>query len=577
MLSHNTDVAVAPAVRSAGSDHPGCLVIADGERLEITRTPLPVAQTAPVRLICSTWTDYQRGSNVPADARQWIELDPTRQTVRIRMADLSARPLFFYLDESLCIVAPAILPIAEALLQRGRTLDWDRAGIAEALLMDYPFRQRTYFRQIQRANMAEDILLRLQTGRVERSRRWIMRFGAPDEPRRSLDDAVRLLRNLTDETPLPEDAIHPLSGGYDSRLLLCLAVAEGRRPHTLTFGEFGSADLTMARAVARSMDLSNEPYSQHPEDLWTHGMDVSVITGGMVTPAHRHIYSMLHDMQVRAPMVHGFLGESFAGQAAVRCEAEPNEEQALRCFLNHLRCLPKPVIGCSGSLWDAIDESTRSEIEADVRLALAECVSVNRPSAFTEYFHNVDRQSGMVAQVISMFEMFGPCTYPYATRQFAEFFNAAPQEDRIQRRLFFQAARKLFPRVFSLPSLDRPWGPRLPWAAQSAMKTARNCLQLATDVGSGGRIVAFSPYWTEQQDYLIGRYYRQALDDAIAATETVLDADLTSIRYTKLPKWGNSYRQLRLIGLHGLMQHPTYRALTDGKTTSVGVASVNVG
>jgi len=411
--------------------------------------------------------------------------------------------------------------------------------------------------------MGAELLLRLATSEVERSRTWTLRFAAPDEPRRTLGDAVELLRSLTEETPLPEGAVHPLSGGYDSRLLLCLAVAEGRRPRTLTFGEYGSADLTMARAVADLLGVPNGTYAQRPEDLWTHGMDVSILSGGMVTPAHRHIYSMLHDMQVEAPLVHGFYGDPSAGASALPIDHDAGEEEVLRHFMDYLRGEPKPIAGrASATLWGAIAEHTREEIEADVQVALRECSSVSSPAAFHEYFHNVERQSSMVAQVISVFELFGPCTHPFATRRFAEFFNAAPIEDRRHRRLFVDAASQLFPQAFALSSLDRPWGTRVPCRAQSLMKTARNSLQLATQLLSGGRLAALSPFWTEQHDYIIGRHYRAALDDAITAAEGLLDTDLSSLHYGRVPKWRNAYRQLRLIGLHGLMRHETYRALT---------------
>ena len=55
--------------------------------------------------------------------------------------------------------SPAVLPLAEALVQRGRTVDWDRVGIIEALLCDHPFRHRTYFAQIHRSSMGEEITL----------------------------------------------------------------------------------------------------------------------------------------------------------------------------------------------------------------------------------------------------------------------------------------------------------------------------------------------------------------------------------------------------------------------------------
>ncbi len=565
MVRRPYDAIVGSATRAAPKRRPRCLVVWDRERLQVLGEMVGGDGPARHRLVCESWAEYAPAGEVSGDA-QWIEIDRRARTVRVRISDFGARPLFYYLDRSLCIIAPAILPIAEALVERGISVEWDRAGILEALLEDHPFRHRTYLRGIERGIMGEELLLRLDRGEVERSRTWTMRFAAPDEPSRKLSDAVELLRTLTEETPLPEGAVHPLSGGYDSRLLLCLAVAEGRRPRTLTFGEYGSADLTIARRLADLLGVPNETYAQRPEDLWTHGMDVSILSGGMVTPAHRHIYSMLHDMQVEAPLVHGFYGESLAGQSAVACEPARSEKEVFDGFLGRLSSAPKPIIGSpSRTIWEGVDQRTREVIEGDVQVALRECASVNPPSVFPEYFHNVERQSAMVAQVISMFELFGPCTHPFATRRFAEFFNAAPIEDRRHRRLFVDAASQLFPQAFALPSLDRPCSANLPWRLQCLRNTGRNALQLGTDLLSGGRLVAFSPYWTEQHDYLIGQHYRAALGEAIEAAEGLLDTDLSSLRYSRVPKWRNAYRQLRLIGLHGLMRHETYRALT-GRT-----------
>ncbi len=258
--------------------------------------------------------------------------------------------------------------------------------------------------------------------------------------------------------------------------------------------------------------------------------------------------------------VDGDLGQLLE-EAALKNNA--NEAEALDRFVDHnLLSVPRPIVGkTKRRLWDALPAEIQAGIQADLSDSLQECCTRNAPCFFDEYIHNVERQCNLIAWIFCVCELVTPALRPYASMHYAEFFNMASYADRHHRRLFVQAAEAVCPRQFPAPSSDRPYGRRLPVGVQGKLKMARNGLQLATDLLTGGRFVAHSPFLYEQQHYVIGRHYRAELEAALAAGQDVLQCDLSSLRFTRIPVWHNTYRHFRLLGLREILRDEGYRAV----------------
>ena len=143
------------------------------------------------------------------------------------------------------------------------SVDWD--AWASTMILRYPLRERTPFAEIRRLGPYSTIRRRLGRNRVEHpSWPW-----AEVEPGLGLDEGadawVAALREMLD--PLPRQLICPLSGGRDSRIVIC-GVPPGRDLTALTVDDDEGARFEEDRAepVVRALGVKHEELRGTAED-----------------------------------------------------------------------------------------------------------------------------------------------------------------------------------------------------------------------------------------------------------------------------------------------------------------------
>lgn len=143
------------------------------------------------------------------------------------------------------------------------SVDWD--AWASTMILRYPLRERTPFAEIRRLGPYSTIRRRLGRNRVEHpSWPW-----AEVEPGLDLDEGadawVAALREMLD--PLPQRLICPLSGGRDSRIVIC-GVPPGRDVTALTVDddEGSRFEEDHAEPVARALGVEHEELRGTAED-----------------------------------------------------------------------------------------------------------------------------------------------------------------------------------------------------------------------------------------------------------------------------------------------------------------------
>lgn len=145
-----------------------------------------------------------------------------------------------------------------------------------------------------------------------------------------------------------QDLLIPLSGGLDSRLLACLAQSEKLNFRSLVFGPKYSNEVTIAKEVARKLNIKLEYKELRNSYYLEYGEDVVKYTGGLSSAMHCHLYSILKANNLKPKyLIHGFMGDVYAGdsQPIFANDQSITKSQALQMFMNKVKNI------CYGVKW----------------------------------------------------------------------------------------------------------------------------------------------------------------------------------------------------------------------------------
>lgn len=229
--------------------------------------------------------------------------------------------------------------------QAGAALD--RGAVAVQALLGWQLGQRTLFEGVSKLRPGA-------IGRIDAHGVSVEQPPTADEPELPMADAVRqaadvlrrAMEKLLDEHP---DAILQLSGGHDSRVLLC-AVPPSRRKglRAVTLGSDGDDDVRTARVLAASCGLDHEVRAigdvstLSPEDAWSRVLDAAARLEGQSDPLALASLALAEekiDQGVRISGVGGEVARGFFYFGRVRDRAfGPHDARRLASwgmFANH--------------------------------------------------------------------------------------------------------------------------------------------------------------------------------------------------------------------------------------------------
>lgn len=105
------------------------------------------------------------------------------------------------------------------------------------------------------------------------------------------DDALAELKRAFEACIDGEPEVHlSLSAGYDSRLLLALALDQGLKPHLSVMGFPNSTDVVVARHLADGLKLPVEVVQLNEADYLNAGAEIALVTSGVKTAINWHTY-----------------------------------------------------------------------------------------------------------------------------------------------------------------------------------------------------------------------------------------------------------------------------------------------
>jgi hypothetical protein len=220
--------------------------------------------------------------------------DGGRPLTRIVTSMVGARPYYFARpDRGAGARFAHGTSVFEVARDAGLPWRWNRRAVSCMALFGHTIGQDTLHPDVLRAPPASVITVAGDRCDLDaRPDAWRAVF-AP-RPATEPDKAVGVLVDVFREMAAASSIVS-LSAGFDSRLLLALALAAGERPATLTMGFQDSTDLVVASRIARALGLEHRAVELAPSDYLAHALEIVGVTSGSKTMAHWHT-----DLYVRA-------------------------------------------------------------------------------------------------------------------------------------------------------------------------------------------------------------------------------------------------------------------------------------
>lgn len=274
----------------------------------------------------------------------------------------------------------------------------------------------------------------------------------PEHAARELDE---LFEKLTPETQGPH--LVPLSGGWDSRIVLGSLMERVKDLHTISIGAPGQLDYDIGKKISRNMGTRH-----HEIDLslvwlaWDDLIKAAEHARWTYTPAAFFLRYM-HLKGIEQSGAHtiwsGFLGDPLSGGHYQ--SSHSNEDTAIACqrFKDSQR---RP--------------SEQLTIKSDPALVYPDIPqSLTRTLNYTEFLDFNIRQRGCIGKIVLGHDWNqwdadqGNITSttkiiaPFADPQWARYWLHAPRMYHVHQTLYRQMAHYRFPKLFDLPS-KHSWG-----------------------------------------------------------------------------------------------------------------------
>jgi len=253
-----------------------------------------------------------------------------------------------------------------------------------------------------------------------------------------IDQGIQALKASFKDLDAPIHVV-PLSGGLDSRAILCALVEAGLRRRTvaITLGEPGIHDFEIPKAVADQLsvdhtllDLRGLPPSS--EDL------VSIArSGGMWVPIFATYFNRLVSKEFGSDAMYwsGFMGGELAGHHVAETPS-PTWNTALARFAESRRFRRMRSVPLNSELYDPIRGLPQSPLLGD------------RSVEFDDQLDFALRQGCYIQRVLTNSEL--KWRFPFLESEWVSFIMRAPRELRIDMLLYRKILESSFPRAFSI-------------------------------------------------------------------------------------------------------------------------------
>lgn len=237
----------------------------------------------------------QRIQDIPGDWTAVVKERPGRSIVC--SGTVAARPCYlaFGADGS-----PHFSEnVFDAARAAGKSWSWNARAIQSLALLGHTVGEDSLHPEVYR--LPPDAVSVAEGGRLQSVAGGFWR-SLPQ--RHTAAQALHALRAAFERDAGGAQPLLSLSAGYDSRLLLALCLASGRRPRCVTMGKAESTDVQVAALLCRRQGLEHQRIELRPEEFVRHGKEITKLTSGTKLAANWHTYLYAHAARQRPDEIH---------------------------------------------------------------------------------------------------------------------------------------------------------------------------------------------------------------------------------------------------------------------------------
>lgn len=483
-------------------------------------------------------------------SNQVTSVSLSKSALVVRTAIGNPIPLFYaWKDADVLVIGDNLARVWNAINETCSKInldDLDKVALVESSLFDGPLLDRTYLINVKKTQMGEELSIDLKTKKLSRNWRWLPKIQTKQITRtEALERSKYYIKKLASYYNNESNVMIPLTGGLDSRLLAGIAYYESNlNISSYTFQRGWSVETWCAKKVAYTLGASHSVFELPPKECYQDYAKSTVLdTLGMVSGMHTHgIYCCAKKLSKKTtmiPRVFGYFGDPVAGAMTDSLADRSNLRSVEDVFNKYSR-----------SFFPEVVSKYKERIMNDLRESHDLFVSSgSNESVFHEFWKIHQRQNNLITHLFSHHQACqgAKVILPFVDEGFVEFFLGLPYELRLNRNLFKEASKQIYPDLFSLPSMY--------FSRNSALGRLERFFEVAE--GIANRInprqeKILSPFKYEQHEKTLRNYL---FDDVQSGADYYAEIFSVSPRNVKFPVWkfSSSKEYYRLAVLRYLL------------------------
>jgi asparagine synthase (glutamine-hydrolysing) len=411
--------------------------------------------------------------------------------------------------------------------ERASPEDIDKVALLESILFDGPLAERTLFKNIQKLQIGQKITFSLEHEEAQRSWFWLPKIQTSQADHINDNDTIELIDGLTSDIEISnKDVLLPLTGGLDSRLLAGLISKKNpSKVHSYTFQRGASYESYCAKKVARELNFNHFIFNLGVDCYRNFSMTSSQVSGGMITGMHTHgIYccERLLSQDLKAlDRIFGYFGDPLTG-AMTESDAEASlANSPEKIFEKYKKTIFSDVV-----------ERYKDEIIADLKDSYLAFLTTDSPlKTYHEFWKIHQRQNNLITHLFSYHRTQHSVKVhtPFVNRKFADYFLSLPYELRSNRSYFKKISIKIFPDLFSLPSIH--------FSAKSNLAKLENLFKFGEvffNKLNPGQEIFLSPFIYEHHEKNLANYMGDGISEGIDIFSKIFECGKVDVTF---PAW----------------------------------------
>jgi asparagine synthase (glutamine-hydrolysing) len=331
--------------------------------------------------------------------------------------------------------------------------EFDVLAWTEFLFLGYILGDKTPYKRVQCLPPATILVRDAEGVRLRQYWDWstIKRLSDAEQPPSCFSGQIvdRLASSIAWMLPDASKVVMPLSGGLDSRTLLCHAIWLQKPVCTYTFGVLDSWDVLLAQQVARETGIEHHLLHLDENYLARQLPDLVEETGGMLKLFDTAVAGIRHLLPaLGAPVISGLAGDSvfgsFLDEELLTADEHSFKVALFRKMLSGMTEQElRAVLGTHYlTMYTAVFDSFLSELDKapDGDRALR-----------AEYMNFYHRQRKWVFGVFQLIANYIPVTAPFYDYELFDYALGLPVERRLGERAYVDAFVSAFPNLAQIP------------------------------------------------------------------------------------------------------------------------------